>query len=283
MATNSGAQEDEDDIMKPVREKRFTLTELLVGTAILLIMMTMLFQILGTLTKGWSLARSNARVYERAQLVFDMVGRDFQTAIAGKQGGKDIYIWWGEGATFTDNKIVLASDPTNTLYSRLLTSNTAANTVHFHMISLMNEVSGEGPSEIHYCFDPDPLLGRTPTKGIIYRAVVKDNDANNQWDFLSNPNTWQSTPAWPPAALPQPQYYFPLIDGVKDFRIKVSYHNAGELPNAVMVSVTLIDTEGVAAATTPALKDKRILASQRSFTKVFFLGRDRRLGEPKSN
>jgi type II secretory pathway pseudopilin PulG len=282
MAINSG-KEDKDDVMKPVREKRFTLTELLVGTAILLIMMTMLAQILGTLTKGWSLARSNARIYERAQLVFDMMGRDFQTAIAGKQGGKDIYIVWGD--TSVVNTVPLTGS------SRVFSSNGGANTVQFHMISLMNENVGEAPGEIHYCYDPDP------TKQTIYRAIAKqyknptDTITNADWDFLSKSNLTNPTDAaaptlggWHATPILGSTDYYPLIDGVTDFRIKVSPHNAGELPDAVMVSVTLMDTEGAEAVkNNPTLLAKRIKASQRCFTKVFFLGRDRRLGEPKTN
>lgn len=282
--------------MKSGHHKRFTLTELLVGTAILLIMMTMLSQILGTLTKGWTLARSNARVYERAQIIFNQVGNDFQTAIAGKQGGKPIGMWWDGTAApaiaSTSYNYPVSFDsstqnaPAGPPYDHVDASTVFTGNVQMHMICLANENSGDGPSEVHYCYQPPADLS---SYGQITRLSIKDSDTATAayWDFLKPANNFpfpKTAPEghWTQTPVPGPVNYYPLIDGVIDFRLKVSYHKPNELPDAVMVSVTLVDSESVDNAPA-ALKAKRINASRRSFTKVFFLGRDRRLGEPKTN
>ena len=63
-------------------ERFFTLIEMLAAMAVLSILMLMLFQFFGSAQKAWSSTEANAEVFENARVIFDIVQRDLQGAVA---------------------------------------------------------------------------------------------------------------------------------------------------------------------------------------------------------
>ena len=56
----------------------FTMLEILVATVVLVIMMGFLFQFINSTQKIWSASESTSEIFDQAQLVFNMLGKDLQ-------------------------------------------------------------------------------------------------------------------------------------------------------------------------------------------------------------
>lgn len=249
-----------------LRKHCFSLVELMVATAILLILMTLLFQIVGTMMKGWRLNQASGRVYSSAQVVFDQLNRDFTNAMAGTHGGRDLDICWQGRKEFdweTDCSLTNALDTDKILYNASI-----------HMIGFNpNDPTGD-PVEIHYRLDTE--------KHILLRAEVSRENGGD-WDFIGNPYaTWCSTIG---------PNEFPYASGVCEFTVKVSSHVAHQLPDLALVTLTVVDPEedinqdgnidGMDLKKDlngDGVRDWRDCPSKRTFTRLFFMGKDRRLG-----
>ena len=239
------------------RKRRFSLVELMVATAILLILMTILFQIVGTMMKGWQVNQSSGRVYERAQLLFDQLNRDFTSAMAGTQGGRDIDICW-KGSGFSLNNEI--PDPGQEL------KNASVHLVSFNP----NDPTGE-PVEVHYRLD-------TEKRRLMRNEVTReDGDA---WDFIAKPYSAGAADSCWCTHPDSTGRDFPFADGVCEFNVKVSRHNPHQLPDLVLVTLTLVDPDEVPRKDLngDATLDWHDCASKRTFSRLFFLGQERRLG-----
>lgn len=79
----------------------FTLIEILAAMAVLSILMLMLFQFFGSAQKAWSHTEANAEVFESARVIFEVIQRDLQGAVARKDDipGKNITFCWSDSST----------------------------------------------------------------------------------------------------------------------------------------------------------------------------------------
>ncbi len=70
----------------------FTLVELLAAMGVLVILMGVMFQLLSGAQRAWELVARNTEVYENARIVFDVISRDLESAVAWKDDiqGKDL-------------------------------------------------------------------------------------------------------------------------------------------------------------------------------------------------
>lgn len=229
--------------MMKTAKRKFTLVEMLVAVGILFIMMMLLSSMLMNFTKIWKTAQSNIRIYENAQMIFNMLGQDFKTALAGNQAGREISIWWKK------------NDSTQTLISRVVTNTVDSQKYdEAHMLCLNPEKFGDAPLQVGYCYDADNN-----------QLKMARSEAGGEWDASK---TWQGQTA---------ERFYTFVEGVTDFYFKVSAHNSTELPDVVLVTFSLVDAQLLQQQ---SITSSKVEATTRTFSRSFYLGRDRRLGAP---
>ena len=72
------------------RRQPFTVVELVVTVAVLIIMMGILVRFVTQAQLAWNQSRTNVRMYEGARLFFDVIGRDLQSMVTSDEPGQQI-------------------------------------------------------------------------------------------------------------------------------------------------------------------------------------------------
>ena len=72
------------------RRQPFTVVELVVTVAVLIIMMGILVRFVSQAQFAWNQSRTNVRMYEGARLFFDVIGRDLQSMVTSDDLGQTI-------------------------------------------------------------------------------------------------------------------------------------------------------------------------------------------------
>jgi len=245
---------------------RFTLIELLVAMAVLVVLMTILFQFLSQVQKAWTIGTANTRMYESARVVFDVLERDLQCAVASSEKDAEIpfYLWdqdttsWDQG-DLKDQRLlsfVARVDPPGS-----------------------NEEANANLCEIQYQLYTGPLAAQAKHRYYLRRAVVCDltpaGVANSDWDFYGY---WDpATANW--AKSVDDTDIHRLVGGVS--AVSFTCYKAGggtiaagdpgvrELPRAVLVSITLFDEK---LRDMPGLTgDEKRQETERTFTKMIYL------------
>ena len=72
------------------RRQPFTVVELVVTVAVLIIMMGILVRFVSQAQFAWNQSRTNVRMYEGARLFFDVIGRDLQSMVTSDDPGQQI-------------------------------------------------------------------------------------------------------------------------------------------------------------------------------------------------
>jgi type II secretory pathway pseudopilin PulG len=77
---------------RPVKHtiKSFTLVEIMIAMAVLVIMMGFLFQFINSAQRLWSASTRTASVFETAQIVFDVMETDLKNAVFSDEPGREI-------------------------------------------------------------------------------------------------------------------------------------------------------------------------------------------------
>jgi len=78
----------------------FTLVEMVVAMAVLVILMLLLFRFLAGAQQAWSLSKANTRVYENARVALELIRRELLTAVASNESGRQIPFQAGNPCTF---------------------------------------------------------------------------------------------------------------------------------------------------------------------------------------
>jgi type II secretory pathway component PulJ len=84
------------------RRQPFTVVELVVAVAVLLIMMGILVRFVTQAQFAWNQSRTNVRMYEGARLFFDVIGRDLQSMVTSNDPGQTINYSVDNGELPTD-------------------------------------------------------------------------------------------------------------------------------------------------------------------------------------
>lgn len=230
---------------------RFTLVELLAAMAVLVILMGFLFQFLGSAQTTWSLTDTNARIYESAHIVFEVISKDLQSAIASDMSDAEIPFYFGNqtlGATYQNVYLcfVAAVEPSLT---------TGAET-------RLCEIGYE-------CFTGTPTTDPQRTAQYCFgRSRTCDSSATD-WNFYgSYPANWYSNPN---------NGAEKVVSGVESVEFRC-YHptttmtggnSYNELPRAVQVTITLFDPK--LRTNWDNLAASVQARSRRTFTKMIFL------------
>ncbi len=223
----------------------FTLIEVLAAMLVLLIMMGVLFQFLGSAQRVWSLTDTNTRIHENARVLFDIITRDLQSVVASGEAGREIPFYVGDSDGDTNAPLlafVSAVGPASGVHSRLCE-------IHYDCYS-----SG-GEDKWHYWFRRARTCDRL------------GSDADTMWDFYGD----TASTDW----VDSRQSFQRVVDGVAE--IKVEHFGLPTpapsppvfttLPKAVRVTVSLFDPKLATSQASEAARKR----TMRTFTKTIFL------------
>ena len=245
-----------------MNKRHFTLIELMAAMVVLLIMMGFLFHFIINSQNLWSASERNARIYENAQVFFDLLDRDLGGAMVSTVPGQEICFWIG--------------DPTNTAEPFL------------SMVSMappLDNASEPNVYEIHYTLEQiDPNNYRINRSIVKQKNIVAADDAH--WDFYGVPKG-TVLPVWAgptsrgtatevidgvgPAHTSDPD--FPLLVACRDSEgnLIATGRSYAQLPAAIRVTLTLVDQKAMGLGLGGTALDSRLDASRRKFTRVFLL------------
>lgn len=248
-----------------MNKRHFTLIELMAAMVVLLIMMGFLFQFIISSQNLWSASERNARIYENAQVFFDLLDRDLGGAMVSKVAGQEICFWIG--------------DPETT---------EAADQPFLSMVSMAppQDLSISEPNvyEIHYTLNEITLGSKNYE---IRRSIVSQSDGV-AWNFYGEPKgnsppVWASTSATRgtetevidgvgpvPSTDPFPlEFVYLARDGAE----MTSGSSYDQLPAAVKITICLVDQKAMELGLGGDALTNRLDASRRKFTRVFLLSR----------
>ena len=246
--------------MKTYRQlRRFTLLELLVAMAVLIILAMVMFEIVNQARQAWSAMQANTRIYENARIVFDVIGRDLQSAVASDEPDREIpfYVW--EPYDYDNHQ----GD------SELLS---------FVSVTRMVVDPADPPesdlAEIAYSHTTDTNADYPFS---FLRSVTQDNNTAN-WNFYTNPDNWEDSR----------EDFHEVIRGVEELSIvcmdaggnvlgddnddgfQDSDRMTTTLPRVVQVSITLFDPRAMELPDGNA-RDRMIYRTRRTFNKMIYL------------
>ncbi|MCK5806103.1 MAG: prepilin-type N-terminal cleavage/methylation domain-containing protein [Lentisphaeria bacterium] len=173
-----------------MRKRAFTMIELMVAMAVLVIMLGFIMQFIWKSQSLWSNTQENARVYENMQVFFQVVQSDLESARTSSIPSREIPFRIGP-------TIGSATDPNQLSFVSVDDPNTSAET---------------DLCEIHYAFHS--------ATGKVTRSSVPDRTgggANADWDFYGDTDTASNPPPW--AASTSDGSAHTIIEGVRKFDI----------------------------------------------------------------
>ena len=228
--------------MEKPQKHAFTLVELMVAMAILVIMMGFLFQFVIGAQRVWSSSSGSTALYEQAQLVFDFMGKDLKNIRSKSTLGEDIPFYYA----------TVSSDKT---------------------LGIISEVNGN-PIPVVYHFV-------SSTKKL-YRLEVNANNATAPYAYLANKtetnyldnfNFSSSTP-WTKDILLAENLHKITVEAMKKPSGHVNgYATGDDFPYVVRVTLKLFDRNQIPADQYESIKnsDTDMDKYLHTFTKIFFL------------
>jgi prepilin-type N-terminal cleavage/methylation domain-containing protein len=231
--------------------RAFTLVELLVAMVVLVILMGMLFAIVGGAQNAYSLSDSNAQIYEKAHIVFELLSRDLRSAVASEIPGRQVPVW-----------VNPAPDPTNVNQRDLVCVVVAGEASDSTAVTRHNKVK--------YAFH---TVAAQAGAYKIARSSTDDTDASG-WTFYGvtqdGPDTdSDGIPDWVDTSEARQS----VVGGVETFTIVPHPAFTGtrnRLPQAFIVTLTLVDERALSLA--EPVRQQRLDQSRRTFRKIVFVG-----------
>jgi type II secretory pathway component PulJ len=240
-----------------MQRRHFTLIELMAAMVVLVIMMGFLFKFIVSSQNLWTASERNSRIYENAQIFFELLARDLTSAVASNQPGQEVAFWVGPNSGDDGDKDFLA-------------------------FATMSPSGPHGKTkiwEVHYKWGKPTATGEY----LIRRSVVADTDSGGapdaDWDFYGKAGQTDVS-AW--VVTDNLAEVQEVIDGVEEIEIAcyltgssapVNPGSTGvpclAVPGQVKITLTLVDQKAVDKGFTGAELD----FCRRQFTKVILLSR----------
>lgn len=243
---------------------RFTLVELLVGMAILLLMMGFLFQFVSGAQRIWLGSSRQAALYDQAQMFFSFLEEDLHGMLF-----KNETEWPGQGVPF-----YLDATAAHTLNS-------------LFFISRQSAELGSPPNNIEYCEAYPVIYSYDSPSKRVYRCVVNEavsaTPVLSPWDFYgpaADPVQVQTRVtdlinAAMALSRTEADGKILFLEGVNNLLVRVALNATTHQPQAVWVTLTLYDAQAVKTLQENNAPAERIAAaiteSTRIFNKVIFL------------
>jgi prepilin-type N-terminal cleavage/methylation domain-containing protein len=236
----------------------FTLLEVLVATAVLALMMTFLFNLLGSSAKLWETGNKKIEAAQAARVGLNIMATDLKNAFAG-----NMTTYSSNGSTLQNYANYFATDsPPNTIgVGNAITSNGS------HQIRFISSTSDPSDplNEIGYqCvyMTGNNSIGMTPNRSFLVRKRVTSDSASI---FIRTNGPAPTSPAWVPANggwsyTSNYQTFQPIIENCIGLEFIYAYQNGNSvewtadpnnnptpnnysaLPLGVLVKVKVIDS-----------------------------------------
>lgn len=237
------------------RSAGFTLVELMAAMAILVVIMLMLFSFFASAQRAWGFTETNTRIYESARILFDVIGRDLQSAIALDEPGQEIPFY--ASSSFNPD-----------------------NWSDRHICTFVSAVGEPAEATSRLCkvyyeyFRGSP--GNASERYQFRRGIVGNwtsSGRNPDWDFYGETDlsaNWHTDGFTPQT----------VISGISELKLDFLGIGTGaaenRLPGAVRVTVTLFDPKLYNDSADVDIPDVIRQKTERTFTKMIFLrGRGR--------
>ena len=232
------------------RSEAFTLLEVLVATAVLALMMTFLFNLLGSSAKIWEIGNKKIEAAQAARVGLNIIAKDLKNAFAGNMTS---YSSNGTAISNIAPFMALGNNTTTTLgLSSTSSPSNAAGSQQIAGVTLSNNSSipyNEFGYMAVFLNNPD---GADPMKGDRFYLVKQvDNVTSTGGDFYFRGN---STARWQESSTE----YFPIVDNC--IRLKLEYYGnptsptgaptwttawspPDRLPLGVLVTISALDSK----------------------------------------
>ena len=223
--------------------------------AILVLIMLMLFSFFASAQRAWGFMETNTRIYEGARILFDVIGRDLQSAVASADPGQEIPFYASDDFdpdTWADRQICT--------FVSAVSEPSSATTRLCKVYYEFYRGSPGNPNE-RYQFRRGVVGNRTSTA------------RNADWDFYGETDLSSN---WHTDGFAAQT----VVTGISDLKLDFFGTTAGSaqnrLPRAVRVTATLFDPKlhnpSVDVEIPAVVREK----TERTFTKMIFLrGRGR--------
>lgn len=229
---------------RPLAVRGFTMVEMLAAMAILSFIVLMLFQFTSSAQRIWRQSRSNAEIYERAKLFFDIVTRDLQSMAADDTAGAQI--------NYCADTSVLPSG----------------------MKMALVTASGIGLGASDRCPLMEVGYAYNSTNKTVYRFMTRQSDGS-AWNFYNTAaTTWAASASWSSdtAVLAQGVSSFTITPYKMDNTPLTSdADDTMTVPSYVRVTISLFDPRFTGTG------DTNLNRTARGFSKTIFLNRGNRL------
>ncbi|NOY79554.1 MAG: hypothetical protein GXP31_00985 [Kiritimatiellaeota bacterium] len=241
-----------------MRKTRFTLIEILAAMAVLTVLMAMVFTFFASAQKAWSITDTNTRIYENARVVFDLISRDLQCALASKESGREIPFYQAFGTDF---------DPNN--WNKRLA-------LYFVTVAPPTTTAQTQICEVGYQLYTGSASSHSGDRYWLRRSRTCDSDGA-VWNFYGvTAVAGALSPGgsnWTDIGATGTQKVIPGVESIRFDLFPATTWNASqtrnELPKAVRVTITLFDPKLMNVP--DPVRNAEIEKSKRTFSKLIFL------------
>ena len=259
-------------MMRKIKYQLFTLVELMVAMAILVIMMGFLFEFVIGAQRIWSASSRKTSLFETAQIVFSLFEQDFQNAIITDEPGRSIPCFVHKAGQSSSNY------PIGSGYEEVFCWFVSQS----EELSTQKDVDKIGACPILYFFIREE--GSKPVYSLYRVPIDKDTIVSQSidcFDYIEADKTKIIN-----------NYYTPiknnrisknlekLADNVVDFNIEFVNDAASSLPRIARITLTLfspqeiknyyerVETGNLSAS---SAREAEILLHSNTFSKILFL------------
>jgi type II secretory pathway pseudopilin PulG len=274
---------------RPVAHKtrRYTLVEILVAMAILVIMMSFLFQFVIGAQRIWSASTRTASVFDKAQIVFDVIETDLKNAIVSDDPGRELPLYLARTINLTDAP---EGEHITDLYLGMVSQTESR-----------GEEEGTPPLEtyiraypiLYYFNRADYKMYRVAVDDDSFENAAGDSKPVNPWSFFgADFGTYDFMPlflSYNDVSKSNPFYFDDnksVLDVIADnvLEINVQFHPSAtgyitSRPTVAKITLTLFDPMAIpnfenlpdSTVTEKEEKEEKIVEVSRVFTKLVFL------------
>jgi competence protein ComGF len=246
------------------QSRHFTLLEILVAIAVLVVMMGFIFQFINSALKIWSASNSTMSLFDTAQIVFDVLEADVQNALITdepgreipvylKKHGKDLYFGLLSNFSSTQNQENSLEAKVGT-YPVLYLHIDDKDLLYRCAIDMSEVEMAEDEKKVPQWF----LFGMDTSVADFFRNLIKEDGSPFKDDL--------------------DRFFDVIAEGVDKIQIEILPDVSGystDVPKVVKVSLTLYDAAAIqqlqSGDADDAVLEQKKIETARRFSKIIFL------------
>lgn len=254
---------------RPVTHKKnlFTLVEIMIAMAVLVIMMGFLFQFINSAQRMWSASESTSNTFDQAQILLQLLENDFQSALfSNDKENPGCSIPMGieyDSTNSLNNKLFMVAPDTNAA------DNVKTNLIMYavkngQLSRYVFDSSITGYSAPHCFYGFDPFSSSTQAEAFLSLLTTLENDINKQQVLVTGVESVKFK------FLPFDSATNPITGNTEAFFFTA-------VPQMMRITMSLYDAKAVKVLTDSGLTladdvvKNKIAETKRVFTKIIFL------------